>query len=54
MWNEPHSEDFKSIIQSLCENDKLLHYYRPDLELFLKTDASGIVIGMALLQSDKQ
>ena len=29
------------------------HYYRPDLDLFLETDASGVAIGMALLQSEK-
>ena len=36
----------------LCSNDKLLRYYRPDLDLYLKTDNSGVAIGMALLQSD--
>ena len=35
----------------LCSDLKLLRYYRPEFELFLETDASGIVIGMALLQS---
>ena len=31
----------------------MLKYYRPDLDLYLKTDASGVAIGMALLQSDE-
>ena len=31
---------------------KVLRYYRPDLDLFLETDASGVAIGMELLQSD--
>ena len=30
---------------------KILRYYKPDLDLFLETDASGKGIGMALLQS---
>ena len=29
-----------------------MHYYRPDLELLLETDASGLALGMVLLQSD--
>ena len=53
IWSEIHSKDFKSIIRTLCENDKLLHYYRPDHELFLETDASSVAIRMALFQSDK-
>ena len=32
-------------------NLKLLRYYRPDLDLYRETDASGVAIGMALLQS---
>ena len=36
----------------LCSEGKVLWYYRPDLELFLETDAGGVAIGMALLQSD--
>ena len=52
IWNKMHSRDFKTIIQRVCSNDKLLHYYRPKLELFLKTDTSGIAIGMALLQRE--
>ena len=47
-----HSRDFKAIIKTLCENDKLLRYYRPNLDLYLETDASGVAIGMALLQSE--
>ena len=30
----------------------LLRYYRPELDLFLETDVSGIAIGMALLQGE--
>ena len=52
IWTEMHSRDFKAIIQMLCNNDKLLHYYRPKLELFLETDASSVAIGMVLLQSE--
>ena len=44
--------DFKCIIQELCSEGKSLCYYRPELELFLETDASGIAIGMALFQSE--
>ena len=36
----------------LCNDPKLLRYYRSELDLFLKTDASGIAIVMALLQSE--
>ena len=52
MWNETHRADFKCIIEVLCTDPKLLRYYRPELDLFLETDASGIAIGMALLQSE--
>ena len=52
-WNESHSKYFKAIIRTLCESKKLLRYYRPDLDLYLKTDASGVAIGMALLQSEE-
>ena len=37
----------------LCNNEKLLHYYRPELDLFLETNASGVAIGMALMQSER-
>ena len=47
-----HSKDFESIIKTLCESEKLLRYYRPDLDLYLETDASGVAIGMSLLQSE--
>ena len=30
-----------------------MHYYRPNLDLFLETDASSVVIGMEVLQSEK-
>ena len=52
IWTSTHTSNFKCIIEVLCSEGKLLHYYRPDLELFLETDASGVAIGMALLQSD--
>ena len=52
-WTNTHTADFKRIIEVLCSEGKVLHYYRPDLELFLETDASRVAIGMALLQSDK-
>ena len=51
-WNDTHSKDFKAIIKTLCENNKLLRCYRPDLDLYLETDASGVAIGMALLQNE--
>ena len=44
--------NFKCIVNALCENPKLLQYYRPELDLFLETDASSMAIGMALLQSE--
>ena len=37
----------------MCNSPKLLRYYRPDLDLYLETDASGVAIGMALLQSEQ-
>ena len=40
------------MIDILCNSPKLLRYYRPDLDLYLETDASGVAIGMALLQSE--
>ena len=52
-WMDVHSIDFKKIIDTLCREGKILKYYRPDLELFLETDASGKGIGMALLQSEE-
>ena len=36
----------------MCNSPKLLRYYRPDLDLYLETDASRVAIGMALLQSE--
>ena len=51
-WTDVHSLDFKKIIESLCSEGKFLRYYRPDLDLYIETDASGNSIGMALLQSD--
>ena len=52
VWNELHSKDFKHIIDVLCNDPNLLRYYRPELDLFLETDASGVAIGMALMQSE--
>ena len=37
----------------MCNSPKLLRYYRPDLDLYLEMDASGVAIGMALLQSER-
>ena len=51
-WTDVHSLDFKKIIESLCSEGKLLRCYRPDLDLYIETDASGKGIGMPLLQSD--
>ena len=53
IWTEAHSDDFKRLIDIMCNSPKLLRYYRPDLDLYLETDASGVAIGMALLQSDE-
>ena len=52
IWQDEHSRDFECIVNALCENPNLLRYYRPELDLFLETDASGMAIGMALLQSE--
>ena len=51
-WTDVHMLDFKRIIEMLCKEGKILKYYKPDLNLFLETDASGKGIGMALLQSE--
>ena len=37
----------------MCNSPKLLRYYRPDLDLYLEMDVSGVAIGMALLQSEQ-
>ena len=50
-WTDIHSLDFKRIIETLSKEGKVLKYYRPELELYIETDASGKGIGMALLQS---
>ena len=50
-WTDVHSLDFRKIIETLCKEGNILKYYKPDLDLFLETDASGKGIGMALLQS---
>ena len=52
VWTNVHSTDFKQIIEALCKEGKLLRYYRPNLDLYLETDASGVAIGMALSQSE--
>ena len=44
--------DFKQIIEVLWSAGKVLRHYRPELDLFLETDASNVAIGMTLLQSD--
>ena len=51
-WTDVHSLDFKRIIETLCKEGTVLKYYKPELDLFLETDASGKGIGMALLQSN--
>ena len=51
-WTDVHSIDFRKIIETLCKEGKILRYYRPELELFIETDASRKGIGMALLQSE--
>ena len=51
IWREAHCGDFKRLIDIMCNSPKLLRYYRPDLDLYLETDASRVAIGMALLQS---
>ena len=53
IWTDAHSDDFKRLIDIMCNSPKLLRYYRPDLDLYLETDASGEAIGMALLQSEQ-
>ena len=52
IWTEAHSDDFKRLIDIMCNSPKLLRYYRPDLDLYLEMDASGVAIGMASLQSE--
>ena len=52
-WTDVHSLDFKKIIETLSNKGKVLKYYRPDLDLYIETDASGKGIRMALLQSEK-
>ena len=52
IWTSTHTTDFKQIIEVLCKEGKLLHYYRPDLDLYLETDMRSVAIGMALLQSE--
>ena len=52
-WTDIHSLDFKRIIETLSKEGKVLKYYRPELELYIETDASGKGIGMALLQSEE-
>ena len=52
IWTEAHSDDFKRLIDIICNSPMLLRYYRSDLDLYLETDASRVAIGMALLQSE--
>ena len=53
VWTDVHvnSLDFRRIIEALCKEGKILKYYRPELDLYIETDASGRGIGMALLKS---
>ena len=51
-WTDVHLLDFKKIIETLSSEGKVLKYYRPDLDLYIETDASGKGIGMALLHSE--
>ena len=53
IWTDVHSDDFKKLINIMCNSPKLLRYYRPDLDLYFETDASGAAIGMVLLQSEQ-
>ena len=50
IWTDVHSTDFRKIIDTLCQEGKLLKYYRSDL--YIETNASGVAIGMALLESE--
>ena len=50
-WTDVHSIDFRKILETFCREGKILKYYKPNLDLFLETDARGKGIGMALLQS---
>ena len=52
VWTDVHSLVFQKIIESLCSEGKILMCYRPHLDLYVETDASGKGIGMALLQSE--
>ena len=52
IWNDSNTRDCKVIIHTLCNNEKLLHYYKTELDLFLETDTSRVAIGMALMQSE--
>ena len=54
IWKDVHSDDFRKLIDIMCNSPKLLRYYRPNLDLYLETDASGVAIGMALLQSEQK
>ena len=51
-WTDVHSLDFQKIIDTLCREGTVLKNYKPELKLFLKTDANRKSIGMALLESD--
>ena len=53
IWPEAHTQDFRKLIDIMCNSPKLLRYYRPELDLYLETDASGEAIWMAFLQSDE-
>ena len=50
LWTDVHTMDCKRIIEALCNDSKLPRYYKPELDLYLETDVSGVATGMALLQ----
>ena len=53
IWTDAHTQDFGKLIDIMCNSPKLLRYYRPNLDLYLETDVSGVAIRMALLQSEQ-
>ena len=53
IWIDVHLEDFKKIIETMCKNPKLLRYYKPELDLYLETDAHGMAMGMASFKVNK-
>ena len=39
IWTDVHSIDFTQMIETLCQDRKILKYYRPDLDLYIESDA---------------